>query len=78
MIGDAFDTFRNVIQTVNHQFVRKSHKSEGLKFEKLICQSGLLGLRHFAAQCSRSLICRQRQKEQIPAKKRSFLTVYTR
>ena len=40
-------------------------------------QSSLLELHHFAAQHLGSFHSKQRKIEQLPAKKRRFLTVYT-
>ena len=60
MNEDVIDTFENITTVVNQEF---------------IFQSCLFRLRHFAEQCLRSLHSKKRENEQLPAKKRSFLTV---
>ena len=42
------------------------------KLEKLICQSCLFKLRHFAIQCLGSFQSKKRENEQVPAKKFPF------
>ena len=81
MVGDVIDTFRNTTPTVNKEFGRKSQfetrTCHMVSYLKSICQSRFFRFRHFAAQCSRNLHSKQREKEQLPAKKRPFFTVYT-
>ena len=84
MIGEAIDTFRNTKPPVNQEFVSESQIETSichtvcLVFKKLICQSCLFRLRHFAATYLRSQHSKQRENGQVPAKKRALLAVYTR
>ena len=84
MIRNVIDTFRTMTRAVNQKSVlKKKNQTETstchcLILEKLICQSCLLRLRHFAAQCSRSLHNKQQEDEQVAAKKRLSLPVYAR
>ena len=58
------------------------HCPQYLNFKTLSCQSNLFRLRHFAVPCSRRMNKKQRENEQVPAKKEAICiqcrnTLYT-
>ena len=77
MTGDVIGTFRNTTPAVNQEFVQKiqietNMVSHILMLKKLICQSCVFTLRHFAAQCFRDFQNTKRENEQVPTKKTIF------